>query len=372
MSQKGAANSLMHESPLTPGPGETAKSRGLQKYLSVLPSGSKSKLADVLAFRTKGSITAVKQSLFASLQPGQEPERKRPQTRNSVGPDSFTAAAGLRGPSSFVPKAVASPRNLFLESNKPKASNSPSRMQEAKDKFIKSRQSLARFAPLALEDPTRSRVSEPSAEASPSNRLSCGGKAALPPTVSASGKTPLLRQRSRIKLLMEQIKGKDPAAGKGKPTLGKIGRFMTAKNLFENLRLPVDPKPSDPLNKAMQRFLLCSCASPRNKVNAEKGPFALAAPAEKREPFKLSIPTSKAPQPRLEIIIPEAKEEEEDEPTHKRVAKRRTGNSDSGESCSLAKHRAMRAARKLEKLHGIQPQIERLRQIMAENTTLLV
>ncbi len=329
MSQKGAANSLMHESPLTPGPGETAKSRGLQKYLSVLPSGSKSKLADVLAFRTKGSITAVKQSLFASLQPGQEPERKRPQTRNSVGPDSFTAAAGLRGPSSFVPKAVASPRNLFLESNKPKASNSPSRMQEAKDKFIKSRQSLARFAPLALEDPTRSRVSEPSAEASPSNRLSCGGKAALPPTVSASGKTPLLRQRSRIKLLMEQIKGKDPAAGKGKPTLGKIGRFMTAKNLFENLRLPVDPN-------------------------------------------KLSIPTSKAPQPRLEIIIPEAKEEEEDEPTHKRVAKRRTGNSDSGESCSLAKHRAMRAARKLEKLHGIQPQIERLRQIMAENTTLLV
>ncbi len=374
----------------------------------------------------KGVVASVKQSLFASLKPvptisvqvptppetkAETVEPERPP-RPPVDPDAFTVNAKLKASArksstnlSQPQKVSASPRGSFLglglkDGRLLGGLNPP----QAKDRFLRSRQALAKFAPsISQEDPSKAEAQLKAFEdrVKVYEALKGGSSGSMTPLLMSAGKLPLLKQRSKIRNLLDQLQGKGPAPAR--PMLGtaQAGKSMTVRNLFEGMiHTPVpeqkqaqtDDIPLDPLNKAMKRFMKTSSISPVCKASVEDhkaaSPFDGLSLSLCPEPWEQKSITPSArvtraaaeakskrkipPAPRLPIN--EIKEVDEEEPAAKLAMLRpmmmRNTKSDSTvNSCSLLKHRAMR---KFGKLHGIQSQTERLQKIMSETTTLLV
>ena len=283
-------------------------------------------------------------------------------------------------------QGLPNPKDFIVKRQKPKLVPLGD-VVETKDKFMKSRQMLIKFAPIGAE-------AEADAESQLRSRreekVEITAEKVNPPSQSITS-TPFLKQRSKIKLMRDMMNGKPDLCRDIKTPLAihsteksLLGGFGDAMKISDSVKKPMKkkgedgvrspgsaakamPKSSgDPLSKVMKRFLQSKeVASPSSK------------PSERTPKLELSFPAEEKTSPSLnrDLIITPIKEVDEDEqkggsPRDSIVSfKTTSGDSD---ACSLSKHRLMRSLKKRDKLHGIQPTIEKARQSASEATVLFV
>jgi len=256
---------------------------------------------------------------FEKINEDIKPETKKITTpnlshrSNIIDPDSFKVtskqkdlakkaniALGLQ-----TPQPKVTPRSMFKDMQdfkKPLDTDKPANLDEAKEKFLKSRQALAKFAPKSAIDESKTDLELTKNEERKQilERLKSNVMPVLP---QQFGKTTFLKQRNKIKQMREIVSGKAAEDPGPKPFAKPAPLRMqyTTRNLFAGLmpkknnlatenktkspgllsrQLPgsadtnkdkkILPDNNDPLSKVMQRFLKNKdSTSPANKIDSK-------------------------------------------------------------------------------------------------------